>query len=550
MTQMSMGSNIPLAATNLRATLRWSAGPGVPDVDASALLLEDTGEVGSDADFVFYNQPTHYTGACRLAGKQAGPDSAQNIDVDLSRVPDDYQRIVIAASADGGTFGQVPDLQLVLSDLAGGQPLALFPMQAATETAFVCAEIYRRDAGWKFRAVGQGYSSGLAGLASDFGIDVGESDSAAAASSAPSAPPAAPAPPPPAPSLDLPPTAPPPAPPLDLPPPAPPVAPPLAEPPAAAVAAPPAPEFAGASLDLSAPQAPATPSPPPAAPAAPPPPAPPLAPPPPPPAPLATQPPPPAPPVAPPPPPAAQPAPPVAPAPPPVETAQPAGMPTYEYQAPPEPPAATVAAPPVEDASPVAAAPPPTVATGPVTLQRNQPHILGAGSEPLNRVVFSLGWSPAEGQVDVDLDASVIAFDANAEKLAIVWYMHSNDFYGALQHTGDNRQGGTSGEQVLVDLGRLPMNVHSLIFTINSFRKHNFTDIASAYCWVTNGDTNDPLARFDLTETQPSTAVLMAELRRGDQPGTWHVRGIGEFHDYRTVKKLVPAAARQVRIGG
>jgi stress response protein SCP2 len=183
-----------------------------------------------------------------------------------------------------------------------------------------------------------------------------------------------------------------------------------------------------------------------------------------------------------------------------------------------------------------------------VVLVRNQPHDLPMAG--LNRVVFSLGWTPAEGQHDVDLDASVIAFDANAEKLAIVWYMHANDFYGALQHTGDNRQGGTSGEQVLVDLSRLPPNVQSLIFTINSFRNHTFTDIASAYCWLTNGDTNEPIARFNLTETQPSTALLMAEFRRGDQPGAWRVRAIGEFHDYRTVKKLVPAAARQVRIGG
>lgn len=240
-------------------------------------------------------------------------------------------------------------------------------------------------------------------------------------------------------------------------------------------------------------------------------------------------------------------------------------MPTYQYQAPPGSPNAAPIPPPaappeVRDPAPAptgalaaespTAAPPPPVVVGPVTLQKNRPHIIGAGSEPLNRVVFSLGWAPADGQYEVDLDASVIAFDANAEKLAIVWYMHANDFYGALQHTGDSRQGGAYGEQVLVDLARLPVNVHSLIFTINSFRKHTFTDIASAYCWVTNADTNEPLARFDLTDTQPSTAVLMAELRRGDQPGTWRIRAIGEFHDYRTVKKLVPAAARQVRIGG
>jgi stress response protein SCP2 len=235
-----------------------------------------------------------------------------------------------------------------------------------------------------------------------------------------------------------------------------------------------------------------------------------------------------------------------------IEPPSPAASPLVEPPAPVAPPAPAAppspAAPPVAAASPSPEAPSSATAGGPITLQRNQPHDLTETA--LNRVVFSLGWTPAEGQTDVDLDASVIAFDANAEKLAIVWYMHSNDFYGALQHTGDNRQGGTSGEQVLVDLTRLPVNVQSLIFTINSFRRHTFTDIASAYCWVQNGDTGEPIARFDLTETQPSTAVLMAEFRRGAQPGAWRVRAIGEFHDYRTVKKLVPAAARQVRIGG
>ena len=61
MTQMSMGSNIPLPATNVRASLRWTGGPGIPDVDVSALLLDEDGEVASDADFVFYNQPNHYS---------------------------------------------------------------------------------------------------------------------------------------------------------------------------------------------------------------------------------------------------------------------------------------------------------------------------------------------------------------------------------------------------------------------------------------------------------------------------------------------------------
>lgn len=56
---MLKGSNVPLEATTVRAVLRWTPGPGVPDVDASALLLGPDGRVRSDEDFVFYNQPRH-----------------------------------------------------------------------------------------------------------------------------------------------------------------------------------------------------------------------------------------------------------------------------------------------------------------------------------------------------------------------------------------------------------------------------------------------------------------------------------------------------------
>lgn len=204
MTRLTMGANIPLAAPAVRASLRWSGGPGVPDVDASALLLDASGNVARDDDFVFYNQPRHPSGAVTMAGKTSGPRASDQIDVDLRRVPAATTRIVLAASADGGTFGQVPGLELVLLDLATSEVLADFPMQASTETAFLSAEIYRRNDEWKFRAVGQGYASGLAGLAADFGIDATGADAAPpvpAAAPPYSAPaPPAPAPPPPAPA--------------------------------------------------------------------------------------------------------------------------------------------------------------------------------------------------------------------------------------------------------------------------------------------------------------------------------------------------------------
>jgi stress response protein SCP2 len=171
MTEMAKGANLAITASAVRAQLCWTAGPGVPDVDASALLLREDGRVGSDADFVFYNQPEHRSGAVRHLGKATAADT---IEVQLARLPADVARVVLAASADGGTFGQVPQLRLVVTDLTSGAAVAQFTMTASTETAFVCGEFYRRSGTWKLRAVGQGYASGLAGLATDFGISVAD----------------------------------------------------------------------------------------------------------------------------------------------------------------------------------------------------------------------------------------------------------------------------------------------------------------------------------------------------------------------------------------
>ncbi|MFF9769008.1 TerD family protein [Streptomyces sp. NPDC014636] len=203
---MPKGSNTPVPSTALRVELGWRSGPGVPDADASALLLV-AGKVRSDGDFVFYNQPAHSSGAVRHEGKRTtGGRVTDTLLADLARVEGTVERIVLAASADGGSFGQVPDLYIEVTDAATGQVVARFDNPGATvETAFVLGEFYRRQGGWKFRAVGQGYSSGLEGLATDFGITVDEPQHAApAAAQAPAATPprpaAAPASPPAAPS--------------------------------------------------------------------------------------------------------------------------------------------------------------------------------------------------------------------------------------------------------------------------------------------------------------------------------------------------------------
>lgn len=192
---MPKGSNTPVPATALRVDVGWRSGPGVPDADASALLLAG-GKVRSDADFVFYNQPSHSSGAVRHEGKrQDGGRVTDTLLVDLTRVEPGIETVILAASSDGGTFGQVPDLSIEVKDAASGVVAARFDSTGATtETAFVLGEFYRRQGAWKFRAVGQGYSSGLEGLATDYGITVDEPQHAAppAAPAAPVAPPALP----------------------------------------------------------------------------------------------------------------------------------------------------------------------------------------------------------------------------------------------------------------------------------------------------------------------------------------------------------------------
>ncbi|MEU3070414.1 MULTISPECIES: TerD family protein [unclassified Streptomyces] len=210
---MKKGSNVPVPAGTVRVEVGWHAAPGAPDVDASALLLV-AGRVRSDADFVFYNQPSHASGAVRHEGKRTASDGVTDtLLVDFGEVEPAIERIVVAASADGGTFGRVAGLHVRITDAASGAELTRFDSTDATvETAFILGELYLRQGAWKFRAVGQGYSTGLEGLATDFGISVDEPQQPPAVPQTPAAPPAPsqprpaatpPAPPAPAPSAPV-----------------------------------------------------------------------------------------------------------------------------------------------------------------------------------------------------------------------------------------------------------------------------------------------------------------------------------------------------------
>ncbi len=186
--EMAKGSNIPLepgtdstVPGRLQAVLSWDTPPdgATLDADISALLVTDAGRVRSDDDLIFYNQPAAADGSVRHVGKAYGDEQCTDrVDLDIAVLDPEVTRVVIAASLDGGPrsgFGALTGLALTLAN-AEGVPVATFPIQdASTETAFVFGEVYQRGGAWKLRAVGQGYDSGLAGLATDFGITIDDS---------------------------------------------------------------------------------------------------------------------------------------------------------------------------------------------------------------------------------------------------------------------------------------------------------------------------------------------------------------------------------------
>jgi tellurium resistance protein TerD len=187
---LSKGGNVSLTkeAPNLTAVvvgLGWDARTTTGsdfDLDASALLTNDQGKVLSDQHFVFFNNLKSPDGSVEhtgdnLTGEGEGDDEV--INVNLAGVPADVAKIVFPVSIYEAetrqqSFGQVRNAYIRVVNAADNRELARYDLteDASTETAMVFGELYRHGGEWKFRAIGQGYASGLRGIAQDFGVNV------------------------------------------------------------------------------------------------------------------------------------------------------------------------------------------------------------------------------------------------------------------------------------------------------------------------------------------------------------------------------------------
>lgn len=187
---LSKGGNVSLTkeAPNLTAVavglgwdIRSTTGADF-DLDASAIAAGADKKVISDQHFIFFNNLRSPDGSIEHTGDNTtgeGEGDDEVINVDLSAVPANIESIFFPVSIyDGETrsqsFGQVRNAYIRVVDRANGSELARYDLSedASTETAMVFGELYRNGAEWKFRAIGQGYASGLSGIARDYGVNV------------------------------------------------------------------------------------------------------------------------------------------------------------------------------------------------------------------------------------------------------------------------------------------------------------------------------------------------------------------------------------------
>ena len=187
---LNKGANLSLSKTdptlsNLVVGLGWDVRPTDGqsfDLDASAFMLKNDGKVRTDSDFIFYNQLRSSCGSVEhkgdnLTGQGDGDD--ESLILQLHKIPLDIERVAVAVTIHDAevrkqNFGQVSNAFMRVVNKDTGTEIARYDLteDASIETAMIFGEIYRNNGEWKFKAVGQGYSGGLAPLARNFGINI------------------------------------------------------------------------------------------------------------------------------------------------------------------------------------------------------------------------------------------------------------------------------------------------------------------------------------------------------------------------------------------
>ena len=194
----------------------------------------------------------------------------------------------------------------------------------------------------------------------------------------------------------------------------------------------------------------------------------------------------------------------------------------------------------------------------PISLAKGQKISLAkeAGTNSLSRVIMGVGWDMAptkkggflgaifgggSGSESIDLDASCILFNEQKEPIDVVYFRQLQSKDGSITHTGDNLTGEGDGddEQIIVELGRIPASVKTIVFTVSSFRGQTFNEVANAYCRIVNGSNEQEIAKYTLSSQGSHTAQIMAKLYQHN--GEWKMAALGENCNGRTIQEMMPS---------
>jgi len=187
-----------------------------------------------------------------------------------------------------------------------------------------------------------------------------------------------------------------------------------------------------------------------------------------------------------------------------------------------------------------------------INLQKGQKIDLTKSNPGLNNIMVGLGWDPVvnpskgggllgglfgggKKQADIDCDASVYMLNANgklADMKNLVYFGNLTSPCGSIRHTGDNLTGDGDGddEQIIVNLSRVPADVHRLVFVVNIYqceqRKQHFGMIRNAFIRIVN-DKGQELCRYNLSDGyEGKTSLITGEVYRHN--GEWKFAALGE----------------------
>lgn len=182
-----------------------------------------------------------------------------------------------------------------------------------------------------------------------------------------------------------------------------------------------------------------------------------------------------------------------------------------------------------------------------ISLKKGEKIDLKKSNPGLSSLLVGLGWDPVSqkggflgalfgGGSEVDCDASVFMLNEKGQMNSskdLIYFGNLKSNCKSVVHTGDNLTGDGAGddEQILVNLNKIPSNVHKLLFVVNIYdcvrRKQHFGMIKNAFIRVVDKDTNKEIIKYNLTDNYSNkTALIVGTIYR--YKDTWKFSAIGE----------------------